>query len=65
MTRLELERRKRDMSQAELGEKLLYCKTMVSNLENGRLCADEVHKRLRKALENYFEVPLEDLLKSV
>ncbi|MGO9116830.1 MAG: helix-turn-helix domain-containing protein [Desulfomonilaceae bacterium] len=65
MKRLELERRRRDLSQADLGEKLLYCKTMVSNLENGRLCADEVHKRLRKALEDYFGVTLEELLTNV
>lgn len=62
---LELNRRTKGLSQAELAERILYSRSVISRLESGTLSPQDVHPRLRKALESYFNKPLEELLRPV
>jgi len=65
MTELEFRRRSLGLSQSALGQRILYSKAMVSNMEKNSPSPNTVHPRLRAALENFFEVPLEQLLAQV
>jgi ribosome-binding protein aMBF1 (putative translation factor) len=62
---LELQRRIRGLSQDQLGQHILYSRTVISRLETETLHPGDVHPRLRAALETFFGDPLERLLSSV
>jgi len=62
MTTLEFLRRTRGLSQAELGKELLYSRQLIAQLEKGNRPPGTLHPRLRKTLEDYFDLPLTVLL---
>ena len=59
---LELARRMKGLSQAALAKELMYSRSHIGRIENQFVTPQEVHPRLRKALETYFGKTLEDLL---
>ena len=65
MLKLEIERRKRGWSQADLGERLLYTGAHISQLELGRIPIDRINRRFRHALELALGLSLEELLTEV
>ncbi|MEW6351598.1 MAG: helix-turn-helix transcriptional regulator [Thermodesulfobacteriota bacterium] len=65
MKKIEFLRRKQNLTQDQLGDKLLYTRHTLSRLEAGKLGADEVSPRLRRAVESYFHEPIEQLLADV
>ena len=65
MIRLELERRKRGLSQEGLARDLLYRGERISWLENQKPNVSNINPRLRKTLEDYFGLSLETLMKSI
>jgi hypothetical protein len=65
MTRLELLRRSEGLTQAALGDKILYSPMVISQLERLQLTPETVGKRLRRALEDYFSESLESLLQPI
>lgn len=62
MIRLELERRKRGLTQEDLGQGILYSRQVISNLEHETPPVDAVGRRLKAALERFFGIPISDLL---
>lgn len=65
MCRLEYLRRARGLSQQALGERIHYSGPMICRLERHLPDAMTVNRRLRAALEGYFNEPLEKLLSPV
>ncbi len=65
MRQLEIQRRLRGLTQADLGERILYDGSNISRLESGALSIDRVSPRLRRDLEAFFKRPLEELLADV
>ncbi len=65
MIRLELERRRRQLSQRQLGEEILYSHQLISDLERGYRPPDKAGRRVRAALEAYFKIPFCELMEDV
>lgn len=65
MVRLEFERRKMGLSQKDLGERILYTGERIGWLERPNRTPKDVNKRFKKIVEDYFGIPLEQLLKPV
>lgn len=62
MCRLQFERRKRGLSQEALGKELNYRGERIYWLEHPNRKPEEVNRRLRKIVEDYFGISLEMLL---
>ena len=60
MTRMELERRRSGLSQTELARAVNVSQTAISKLE--RRAHKKLSAQVRKAVEEYFNESLEDLL---
>ena len=65
MIHLEFLRRAQGLSQTELGERILYSRSLISRLEKEKLSLAEMHPRAKDALERYFSQPIEYLLSTV
>lgn len=65
MIKMELLRRVKGISQAQLAQDLMYSQGYISSLEKGSRALRRVHPSLKKALEDYFGESLEELLKPV
>lgn len=65
MTRLEYRRRLEGLTQEALGAKILYGRNTISRLERDRPSRDDVHIRVRTALETYFGESFEALMQPV
>lgn len=65
MTNLEFQRRARELSQESLAKMILYSRSVISRLETQTLLSEDIHPRLRAALERFFGLPLEELLSSI
>lgn len=65
MTRLEFYRRAKGLSQEGLGNKILYSRSVISRLESENPASEDVHPRLRAALERFFGEKLETLLSHI
>jgi|GEM_PF-1570965 len=65
MTELEFRRRSLGLSQSALGQRIIYSKAVISNIEKNSPSPNTIHPRLRAALENFFGLPLEKLLAEV
>jgi transcriptional regulator with XRE-family HTH domain len=62
---MELERRKRHWTQAELGQQILYTTTHVAQIEKGKVPIERINRRFRHAVESTLGLPLEALLETV
>ena len=65
MIRLELERRKRGLTQKQLGRKVLYSRHAISKLERERPEPQQVGIRLKAAIEGFFGLSLSELFSEV
>jgi len=65
MTRLEFERRQRGLTQADLGRSILYDRAVISRLEHQQPRPEDVNRRLKDALERFFGLDFDALLKPV
>jgi len=63
VTNLELQRRLRGLTQDQLAEKIMFSRARISWLENCNPPIERVGRRLRGALEQFFGIPLEELLR--
>lgn len=61
-TRLEYLRRKKGLTQAELGKRVLYSRWVIAKLEQQAPASATVNIRLRTALERFFEESFNDLM---
>jgi putative transcriptional regulator len=59
LTNLEFERRKRGLTQAQLGEAIMYSHAIISRMETGDYTCNS---RLALALEKFFGMPIDKLL---
>jgi transcriptional regulator with XRE-family HTH domain len=62
MTYLEYLRRQQGLTLIELGKRVLYSDARLSILENHRPPLDQVHPRLKRALEIYFNESFDRLM---
>ncbi len=53
------------ITQAELAQRLMYSRYTISRLESGQAAITTVGPRLRLALEQHFQWPLESLLADI
>lgn len=65
MTRLEFMRRHKSMTQESLGDALGFSRYRISFLEKKRPRPENISKPLRKALENFFQLSVEELIGTV
>ena len=65
MIRLEFERRKRGLSQETLAGEMLYRGERIGWLEREKPSPQDVNRRFRRTLEDYFGMSLEKLLEPV